>query len=301
MKKYIGFLLVPIMIFEANNNVCYSMEINNSNNISDNNINNYNDLIPQSLPNKYHDLYKKNLKLYVYYKNLISNIPVHDETSFLFKRILGDIKSCCFDLRNYCSIHSRIYANASCKKIENSSIKIVEHDKYRLISTQIIPDSQVKDLLNQYSGDNIQTLEHFEYYYSTQIFEIENNIMKQIIKILTNIDINDDINKNDHENIIEHVKNNIKNLKEQDITDQMKYIIENVIIPALNNLEVLKEQIVQLIDGFSELPMYKTNTNYNEVLSDLEHSLKQYNESKRYIELAIKRFNNEIVDKNKVV
>ena len=289
MKKYIILLLVPIMIFELNNNVCYSMDINSSSNVSDNNINNYN------------DLYRKNLKLYVYYNKLISNIPLYCETSILLKSILRDIKLCCFELRNYCSTHSRIYANASCKKLKNGSIKIVKCNKYSLISTHTIPDSPVKDLLTEYSGNNICTLEQFEYYYSTKVFEIENNIMKQIIKTLTDIDINEDMDKNDHENIIEQVKNNIKNLKEKDMNDKMKYIIKNIIMPALNNLEGLKEQIVKLINGFSELPMYKTNTNYNEILSDLEKSLEEYHKSKRYIELEIKKFNNVILENNKII
>ena len=72
-------------------------------------------------------------------------------------------------------------------------------------------------------------------------------------------------------------------------------------MPALNNLEGLKEQIVKLINGFSELPMYKTNTNYNEILSDLEKSLEEYHKSKRYIELEIKKFNNVILENNKII
>ena len=31
MKKYISFLLVPIMLFGVNNSSCYSMEDNNDN------------------------------------------------------------------------------------------------------------------------------------------------------------------------------------------------------------------------------------------------------------------------------
>lgn len=272
MNNKLKTLLVSTIIFGISNNICYSM--NNNEQLDEtegNNQHNKNNFLikleqhikEKNLPDKQQEIQQLDQKLHhKYCKIMETNNNISEY---------------------YCSLYSAIRQleeddNSTFFVFPNILVLMEIHNDYLLaytksyisdtnICNELMPNSDVKNQSNESSQDKILTLKHFGYYYTSEIYKQQINMYKKVLKSM-NININNITS--------EQIPNIINEMSETEIKNKMKNTIQNVIEPALDDMEDLKNKIVPLVDNLSELQIYKGNKSYNELLQNMKTNLYMY-------------------------